>query len=136
MSGASDVRDGFPVVCVIDDDPSVGRALTRLLRRHQFRAEAFVRPADFLQKVKARQSGESRCDALLLDINLGRTSGFDLHDRLVGSGLIIPTIFMTGRHRPGMREQVFRVGGKAYLIKPFEDDALITAVRMVLPPVV
>ena len=72
--------------------------------------------------------GQLQCAVLVLDIHLGKLSGFDLHDRLTLMGLSIPTIFMTGRDDSKSRERARRVGAKAYLIKPFEDDALIAAI--------
>lgn len=119
----------FPTVCVVDDDASVCRALTKLLRSNQFRTEAFSRPADFLRRMT---SPDDRCDVLLLDIDLGKMSGFDVHGRLTDSGLTIPTIFMTGNDDPEVRERVIRVGGRAYLVKPFQPDAVIAAVRMIV----
>ena len=120
---------GFPTVCVVDDDTSLCRALTKVLRSNQFRAEAFSQPADFVRKVTSR---DARCDVLLLDIDLGKTTGFELYDRLTDSGLTIPTIFMTGHDDPQVRERVIRIGGKAYLVKPFQPDALIAEVRMIV----
>ena len=124
-----DVGSGrTPTVCIVDDDPSVCRALTRLLRGNGFRTEAFSRPADFVERLKSEDTG---CDALLLDIHLGTMNGFELHAWLTDMGFDIPTIFMTGRDGSGMREEALRVGGRAYLVKPFEDDALIAEVRAI-----
>ena len=126
-----DVGSGrTPTVCIVDDDPSVCRALTRLLRGNGFRTEAFSRPGDFVERLKSDDTG---CDTLLLDIHLGTMNGFELHAWLTDMGFVIPTIFMTGRDQPGMREKVFRLGGRAYLLKPFEDGAVLAEVRAIFP---
>ena len=101
------------------------RALARLVRAHRFKVEVFASPGQVLRK---RQVGQLQCAVLVLDIHLGKLSGFDLHDRLTLMGLSIPTIFMTGRDDSKSRERARRVDAKAYLIKPFEDDALIAAI--------
>jgi len=68
----------------------------------------------------------------VLDIHLGQMSGLDLHDRLTRMGLSIPTIFMTGRDDARNRERVSRIGATAYLVKPFDDAALIGAIGVAL----
>ena len=117
------------MVCIVEDDPSSRRAFVRLLRSHGFKAEAFGGPAQLLRRL---QSGRLHCAVLLLDIHLGQTTGFDLHDRLTRIGLSIPTIFMTGHDDTANRERVSRAGAKAYLVKPFHDAALIGAIEVAL----
>jgi FixJ family two-component response regulator len=67
-----------------------------------------------------------------IDVATKEMSGFDLHDRLTQMGLSIPTIFMTGCDDTTSRERVRPLGGKPYLVKPFQDAALIGAIRMAL----
>lgn len=69
---------------------------------------------------------------LVLDVHLGPISGIDLYERLTATGLAIPAIFMTGRDDAPTRQRVARVGGWAYLVKPFADVALLDAIRMAL----
>jgi FixJ family two-component response regulator len=118
------------MVCLLDDDAAVRRALTRLLRSHGFRVEAFATAGQFLQRVQVEQF---LCAVLVLDINLGETNGFDVHDQLTNLGLAMPTIFITGHDEVGGRERALRVGGRAYLLKPLDEAALVTAIRMTLP---
>jgi FixJ family two-component response regulator len=118
-----------PMVYIVEDDPSSRRAFVRLVRSHGFNAEAFAWPAQILRRL---QSGQRHCAVLVLDIHLGKTSGFDLHDRLTRMGVSIPTIFMTGHDDAANRERVSRVGAKAYLVKPFDDAALIGAIEVAL----
>jgi FixJ family two-component response regulator len=119
------VARDVPIVCIVDDDTSVRRALSLLLRGQGLRVEAYTWAEQFLRSVRA---GQSRCAVLVLDIHLGATSGFELHDRLTALGVAIPTIFMTGRDDATTRERVCRAGAAAYLVKPFEDAALISAI--------
>ena len=118
-----------PTVCIVENDTSLRRGLVRLFRAHHLTLEAFAGPGQVLRRL---QAGQLHCAVLVLDIHLGKMSGFDLHDRLTQMGLSIPTIFMTGRDDTTSRERVRRLGAKAYLVKPFEDAALIGAIRMVL----
>ena len=118
-------RRDRPIVCVVDDDVSVCRALTSLLCAHGFRVEAYLCAEPFVQEL---QAGRLSCAALVLDIHLGTMSGFDVYDRLTASKHTIPTIFMTGRDDAVSRARAAHLGAAAYLVKPFEDAVLIRAI--------
>ena len=119
-------RHDRPIVCIVDDDASVCRALTSLLYAHGFRVEAYPCAELFVQEL---QAGRLSCGALVLDIHLGTTSGFDVYDRLIASNHAVPTVFITGRDDAVARERAGRLGAMAYLVKPFEDAALLRAVH-------
>ena len=114
-------------MCVIDDDASLLRALQLLLRSAGFTVGTFGSAEEFL--VAARED-PPRC--LVIDVHLGRLSGFDLHERLRATGLMIPTIFITAHDDAHTRERARRAGAIGYLRKPFDDDALIASVRQAL----
>jgi len=116
-----------PAVCVVDDDASLLRAVQLLLRAAGFTVGAFGSAEEFLLAAKVVPP---RC--LVLDIHLGRLSGFDLHDRLTAAGLAIPTIFITAHDDAPTRERARRAGAVGYLRKPFDDDALIASVERAL----
>jgi FixJ family two-component response regulator len=118
-----------PIVCVVDDDPSVRRALTVLLRCHGFRVEAYAGAEQLLRQA---QAGRSRFAVLVLDIHLGTATGFEAYEGLRAMGLAIPTIFMTGRDDASTRQRAWRAGAKAYLVKPFDDVLFIGAIRLAL----
>jgi FixJ family two-component response regulator len=114
-------------VCVVDDDARLRRALQRLLKTVGFAVETFASAEDFLAIEHMVPP-----DCIVLDIRLGRLSGFDLHDRLRASGLSIPTIFMTGHDDAGTRERARRVGAAGYVRKPFDEASLISAIEAAL----
>ena len=114
-----------PAVCVVDDDASLLRALKLLLRAAGFTVGAFGSAEEFLV---AAHTGPPRC--LVLDIHLGRLSGFELHERLMSTGMAIPTIFITAHDDAITRERAR--AGVAYLRKPFREDALLGAIREAL----
>ena len=118
-----------PIVCVVDDDPSVRRALTVLLRCHGFRVEAYAGAEQLLRQA---QAGPFRVAVLVLDVHLSTVTGFDAHEWLRAMGLAIPTIFMTGRDDASTRQRACRAGAKAYLVKPFDDALFIGAIRSAL----
>jgi FixJ family two-component response regulator len=114
-------------VWVVDDDPSLRRALQRLLRACGFAVESFGSAEEVLEVAPARWP-----DCLVLDIHLGALSGFDVHTRLQAAGARIPTIFITGHDDAATREQARRMGAASYLRKPFDDHTLVAAIERAL----
>ena len=114
-------------VYVVDDDASVCNALRRLLRSAQYHVRTFASAEDFR---RSDFRGSPGC--LLLDIMLPGIGGFELQEELLSSGVRMPVIFITGQDSAGMEEQAMRLGATAYLRKPFDEEALLDAVRHAL----
>jgi two-component system, LuxR family, response regulator FixJ len=112
------------MVCLIDDDAAVRRALGLLLRTMGFTVEVFHSAEDFL---RARHAVPPDC--LVVDIHLGALSGFDLHERLVAAGISIPIIFITGHDDVPTRERAQHAGAAGYLQKPLDAHSLIRAIE-------
>jgi FixJ family two-component response regulator len=115
------------VICVIDDDVSLLRALQRLLVSGGFHVETFGSAEDFLLS-----DHQTKADCLVLDVHLGGLGGFELHDRLVTAGRRIPIIFITAFDDTATRERARRAGAVEYLRKPFDDESLICAIHRAL----
>lgn len=111
-----------PLVCVIDDDESVLRALGRLVRAAGFTVEVFASAEEFLE---ADHRVPPRC--LILDVRLSGMTGFELHAALRRAGVPPPVVFITAHDDPAARECARRAGAVQYLRKPFEESALIDA---------
>jgi len=123
MTAASGLRQ-VPMVCVVDDDASIQRALRRLLGATGFRVETFSSAEEFLHSEHVR-----RADCLVLDVHLGGLSGLDLQERLAKSGAATPVVVITAHDDRPTRERAARAGAVEYLAKPFDDDLLIAAIR-------
>lgn len=119
-------------IAVIDDDPSVRKALRRLLSVFGYRVELFASAAEFLD---AAPTSKAMC--LLLDIKLGAMSGLDLARRLAADGFDFPIVFMTGSANNVVRMQCLDFGCVAFLQKPILEarlmDALAKATGVNLP---
>jgi FixJ family two-component response regulator len=112
------------VVAVIDDDPDMLKAISRLLRAHGFRAVAFASAEAFLESMNG-----CRPACLVLDIHLSGMLGLDLQRRLVDAGALLPIIFITGFDDEATRREAMAAGCVAYLRKPFPAHLLIGAIR-------
>ena len=113
-----------PVVFIIDDDASVRKALTNLLRSVGLKGEAFGTAQDFLARKHPDGPG-----CLVLDVRLPGPSGLDLQRQLVESGIELPIIFITGHGDIEMSVQAMRAGALDFLIKPFREQSLLDAVQ-------
>jgi FixJ family two-component response regulator len=116
-----------PSVFVVDDDPSVQRALVRLLRSEGYSAVAFSSAEEFLEQGACRGPA-----CLVLDVNLPELSGLDLQDALNKKGLSMPVIFITGFGDIPMTVKAMKGGAQDFLTKPFRDEELLEAVRAAL----
>ena len=116
------------LVCIVDDDHSVRRALRRLIQFAGFTAETFASAEDFLDSASL-----VRTACLVLDIHLnGGMSGFDLQTRLTADRVVIPIIFITAHDDVSLRARAEHSGAAAYLCKPFDDELLLDAIRGVV----
>ena len=113
------------LVCIVDDDHSVRRALRRLIQFAGFTAETFASGEDFLSSAFPIQTA-----CLVLDVHLdGGMSGFDLQAQLTADRVVIPIIFITAHDDVLTRERVENSGAAGYLFKPFNDELLLDAIR-------
>jgi FixJ family two-component response regulator len=112
-----------PIICIVDDDLSVRRALARLIVSYGLIVETFASAQDYLG---AGHPDGVAC--LIVDVHLARSSGFDLLARLAAVGDSPPVIVITAHDDAATREQVRRSGAMAYLRKPFESSSLLSAV--------
>jgi len=112
------------IVLVVDDDPAMLRSVARLLRQFAYAAllfpsaEAFAGHSDFENVV-----------CVLLDINLGDSSGIEVRYRLTTANVSVPVIYMTGKDNPRIREAALQSGCLAYLTKPFSAQALVEPLK-------
>ena len=116
-----------PLVAVVDDDPSVRRALSRLLCSAGLQVALFSSAADFLE------SGMTRSPScLVLDIHLGGMSGLELLTRVRAEGRDVPALVITAHDDPQTRELAATSGCSAYLRKPFEASEFLKGIfRMI-----
>jgi FixJ family two-component response regulator len=114
-----------PFVAVVDDDESVSRAIKRLLRSAGLAADTFKTGDHFLDMFDSIPSYRPAC--VVLDVQMPGLNGLEVQQRLAGSS--IPVVFITAHDEADVRKQALTAGAAAYLLKPFNDEVLIKAVR-------
>jgi two-component system response regulator FixJ len=111
-------------IFIIDDDDSVRKALSRLLRSHGIHVEASASAEEFLKKGHYQGIG-----CIILDIRMPGLSGMDLHEELIRVGYNLPIIFISGHGNIPMSVQAMKKGAIDFLPKPFDEKELLDAVK-------
>jgi len=114
------MAEDSPSIAIVDDDPAVLKALSRLLRSHAFRARTYGSGREFLAALPAGLP-----DCLIVDLQMPEMNGLELQQCLVGSGIKIPTILITAHADVALRDQA---GLVASLRKPLQEKALLDAI--------
>lgn len=112
-----------PTIYVVDDDISVCRALTLLLKTHGFEVETFTRATDFLASKHLKVPS-----CLVLDLKLPEIDGFVLQDMMAAKELTMPIVFISGHGDIPMSVKAMQGGAIDFLPKPFTAKKLLNAI--------
>ena len=115
-------------VFVVDDDPPVRRALSRLLRSAGYEAQAFPSAESFLND--AVPDPGPTC--LVVDLKMPGLTGLELQEEMRRRGLEVPIVFISGQADVASSVRALKRGAVDFLEKPFSDDALLGVVAQAL----
>src|SRR4030081_1390914 len=121
------MNEADPVVFVVDDDPSVRRAIKRLVESVGLRVETFGSAQEFLC---SERPDSASC--LVLDIRLPGISGLEFQRDLAKAGIHIAVVFITGHGDIPMTVGAMKAGAVDFLTKPFRDQDLLDAVQQAI----
>jgi FixJ family two-component response regulator len=110
-------------IAIVDDDPSVLKALARLLGTRSFATRTYLSAPQFLAALP-----EALPDCLIADLQMPEMTGLELQLTLARRGVQFPTIIITAHDEAGMRERCKSAGAIAYLVKPVSDTVLFGAI--------
>ncbi|MBR0819886.1 response regulator transcription factor [Bradyrhizobium liaoningense] len=110
-------------VFLVDDDESVLKAITRLLRARGHRVQSFTSPSEFLSNHDPSIAG-----CAILDVAMPGLDGLALQQALGASGSCRPVIFLTGRGDIPTTVRAMRAGAVDFLTKPVSDTDLLMAI--------
>jgi FixJ family two-component response regulator len=117
---------GTSVVFVVDDDVSVRESLELLIRSAGWQPRIFASAQQFLCCPRVL---EPSC--LVLDVRLPDLNGLDLQ-KLVADRIDMPIIFITGYGDVPLTVRAMKAGAVEFLMKPFVDETLLSAIRLAL----
>ena len=131
LSCLPDIFEGHAVdtlvVYIVDDDESVRRGFSRLMRSAGFEPRVYDSPERFLGD---DLGAESRA-CILLDITMPRLTGLDVQARLREKGVTLPIIVVSARDEDEIRRIARDLGARFFFRKPVDDQALLDAIAWV-----
>jgi FixJ family two-component response regulator len=117
------MTDEDVVIFVVDDDASVRKGLSFLLRSAGYEVETFVSAGEFLGRAVL-----DRTSCIILDLNMRGMTGLELQEHLSRCDHHLPIIFITGYGDIPKSVQAIKQGAVDFLTKPFNDTQLLSLV--------
>lgn len=119
------VRPG--TVLVVDDNPSVLRALGRLISASGFTVKMFAKPSELMTSEIPTSNA-----CMVVDIDLPEMTGIEMCEVMKSSGRGLPAILITGRTDRRTQLQAAQADAVAVLFKPFDRGPLLDAIGRAL----
>ena len=119
--------DNSAVVHLIDDDEAVRQALAFLLATAGHAVRVYESAEAFLDAVGSVQPG-----CIVSDVRMPGIDGLTLQRRLKEIGVNLPVVIMTGHADVPMAVEAMKAGAVDFIEKPFDDQALLAAIRTAL----
>jgi two-component system response regulator FixJ len=116
-----------PIVYIVDDDPSLRRALRRLLNSIGLDARAFPSARAFLDGYHAQRPA-----CLLLDLRLPQMSGLELQAELAARNIKLPIIMLTAYGEVSSAVRAMKAGAIDFIEKPFNELVLLERVHQAI----
>lgn len=106
-------------IWVVDDDPSVGRALRRMMLSLDCDCLLFTSGDDMLGQI-----GSGTPTFVLIDFHMPRKSGIETVREMRARGIEVATVMMTGVEREDTREICLSAGAFELLVKPIDAETI------------
>ena len=113
------------VVCLVDDDLSLRKSVSRLLESDGFEVRAFAEAQEFLTFLAT-----NTVEVAVLDIWMDEMTGMELMAHLCAKSPQTRVIFITGREDRSAEATVKQAGAYAFFHKPFDDEQFLSSVRL------
>jgi two-component system response regulator FixJ len=110
------------LVHLVDDDPSVRRSVSFMLKTSGYRVEAYESGDELLKAAKDLIDG-----CILLDIRMAGRDGLETQEALRNRGVALPIIIMTGHGDISLAVRAMKAGAVDFIEKPFDTDVLLSA---------
>jgi two-component system response regulator FixJ len=115
------------LVHVIDDDEAIRDSLAFMLKAAKVEVETYESASAFLEALPKIKPG-----CVVTDVRMPGMSGIELLRRLRQLKIDVPVIVITGHGDVSLAVEAMKCGAVDFLEKPFDDDALLAAVRAAL----
>ena len=114
-------------VLVVDDDKTILTMLFKALKNNGIEADLAISGEAALELVK-----QNKYDLILLDINMRGINGFEVIQKLRGSGLSTPVMVVSGRKEDQDALYGLEIGADDYITKPFNPVTLVAKAKALI----
>ncbi|WP_319003998.1 response regulator transcription factor [Luteimonas panaciterrae] len=118
-------------IYLVDDNDGFRDSTAWLLETAGFEVQAFASGPAFLEAQAGTRPAEAP-ECLISDIRMPEMSGLQLQEELLHRGIALPLVFVTAHGDVPLAVEAMRKGASNFLEKPFDDEALIEAIRAAL----
>jgi FixJ family two-component response regulator len=116
-----------PTIGIVDDEPSVCKALSRLITSAGFNAITYGSAQVFLDGDPTNEP-----DLLVLDVRMPGMNGLELQTHLAALGRTIPVVFITAHENELAKARAMASGAVAFFQKPLDEKDLLGAIHKAL----
>ena len=118
------MSDTDKAVYVVDDDDSVRRSVTFMLKTSGYFVKSYSSGEGFLKDAKGLPAG-----CVLLDIRMAGMDGLEVQEALREHGILFPVIVMTGHGDVPLSVRAMKAGAIDFIEKPFQKEALVSSIE-------
>ena len=115
------------LISIVDDDPSVCRAVGALVRSLGYAVRTFGSAEQFLES-----GAVPRTACVITDLRMPGMTGLDLQYHLIAAGIIVPLIFLAANADPGVVQAAYAAGAVAFHGKPVDHETLASSIAHAL----
>ena len=115
------------IVYIVDDDDSVRKATSRLLKTAGWKVLAFESAEELLGYPMPESAG-----CLILDYQMPGRNGIELQKDLMAAGIALPVVFLSGKGDIPISVTAMKQGAVDFLPKPVDDQLLVDTVRQAI----
>ena len=119
-----------PNIAIVDDNESIGLAISRLLRSLGMNTKTFTSGHEFIEQIETVRSFHPDC--VVLDVQMPGMNGLDVQELLVRNENPLPVVFITAHDEMSVRKRALRAGAVAFLRKPFNDEVFVKTLNEAL----
>jgi two-component system chemotaxis response regulator CheY len=113
-------------ILAIDDSRTIRSLLTMCLEKAGFEVTTAVDGVDGVQKFQ-----ETDADLVITDVNMPNKDGFGVIDDIRGGtkNRAVPVLVLTTESGAALKDRARQAGATGWIVKPFDDDALVSVIR-------
>jgi two-component system response regulator FixJ len=112
------------LVHIVDDDDSVRRSVSFMLKHAGYRVASYVSGVEFLKEAKSAERG-----CVLLDVRMPEMDGLQVQLEMATRGIDMPVVVLTGHGDIAVAVKALRSGAVNFIEKPYEKEVLLQAIE-------